>query len=41
MDHKPFTTLLYGNGPGYRSPDSTGKRPDPSKEDYSMYRSIF
>ncbi|XP_066973323.1 alkaline phosphatase-like [Macrobrachium rosenbergii] len=32
IDHKPFTTLMYGNGPGYKvNPDCS--RPDPSKED--------
>ncbi|XP_068218736.1 alkaline phosphatase-like [Palaemon carinicauda] len=32
VDHKPFTTLMYGNGPGYRT-SKDGARPDPSKED--------
>ncbi|KAL7646424.1 UNVERIFIED_CONTAM: hypothetical protein RMT77_003337 [Armadillidium vulgare] len=33
VDYIPYTTLLYGNGPGFRKPASVGLRPDPSKED--------
>lgn len=31
-DYMPFTTILYGNGPGYRS-TVNGHRPDPSEDD--------
>lgn len=31
-DYMPFTTLLYGNGPGYRDPVN-GHRPDPTNDD--------
>ncbi|KAK7077206.1 hypothetical protein SK128_002164 [Halocaridina rubra] len=31
-DYMPFTTILYGNGPGYR-PSVNGHRPDPSEDD--------
>ncbi|XP_063607026.1 membrane-bound alkaline phosphatase-like [Penaeus indicus] len=31
-DYMPFTTILYGNGPGYRDPVN-GHRPDPTNDD--------
>lgn len=34
-DAKPYTTLTYGNGPGYKQPDEDGQRHDLRKDDLS------
>lgn len=38
MDKKPFTSILYGNGPGYKM--VAGERENVSAVNFSEYQSI-